>query len=477
MLGILILIIIGIIIVVVLVKAIMFKPKEEKFEPIEVREIDKTRAVESLQNMIRIKTVSYNEEEKINMLAFDEFKAYLLERYPNITKNCDRKLFDKTGILYHYKGKDSSNPTVLMSHYDVVPADESYWTKPAFEGIIEDEVLWGRGTLDTKTTLCAVMESIETLIEDGFIPQNDIYMAFSGDEEINGNGQVEIVKYFKENNISPALVLDEGGAVVEGVFPGMTQPAALIGIAEKGMMNVDFEVKSKGGHASAPPSDTPVTTLAKTVVKLQKNPFKTQMTEPTKLMFDTLGRHSTFGYKILFANLWLFRPILNFICTKKGGELNALMRTTTAFTKMSASETYNVIPPVAKVSANLRLLGNDTADISLNYMNQVISNKDINITNVYSMNPSVCSDVDCRGYDIVKRAVSLTWPEAVVSPYLMIACSDSRHYGEISKKVYRFSAMAMTSEERGTIHGHNERIPLDKIGKAVVFYHRVITQC
>ncbi len=463
-------------IAILLIRTFMFVPQKQDFKQIDIPDFDGDKAVESLQLMLKCKTISYNDTSLQDNAEFVKFQNLLLERYPNITKTCERKIFEENGILYVWKGKSSENPTVLMSHYDVVPIEEKSWSKPAFDAIIEDGVLWGRGTLDTKATLCGIMETTEQLIINGFVPQNDVYIAFGGDEEIAGESQPSIVKYMKENNIKPALVLDEGGAVVENIFPGVSQKTALIGIAEKGLLNVEFKAKSKGGHASAPPPHTPVGIVAKAAVKLENKPFKTQLSKATQEMFNCLGRHSNFVYKMIFSNLWLFKPVLDAICTKKGGELNALMRTTCALTKAQGGEAYNVIPPTATICANLRLLGQDTPEKAIEYMKNVIADDEIEITNIYGMPPCQCSDIDTNAYNIVQNAIAGTWQNVIISPYLMIACSDSRHYAEISNCVYRFSAMELSKEERGLIHGHDERVPVEKVKKVVEFYHRIIAQ-
>ncbi len=461
---------------ILVIRAISFSPIKENYKEIEMRDFDKNYAIESLKLMIKCKTISYNDKSLEDKAEFEKFRSLLSERYPNITKTCTMQLFDESGVLYLWKGKSSEKPSVLMSHYDVVPVEEKSWSKPPFDAVIENDVLWGRGTLDTKTTLLGVMESAENLIKQGFVPQNDIYFAFAGDEEVAGNAQPTIVKYMQDNNIKPAFVLDEGGAVVENIFPGVTQKAALIGIAEKGMLNVEFVAKSKGGHASSPPPHTPVGVVAAAAVKLESKPFKTQLSQATKEMFNTLGRYSNFTYKLIFANLWFFRPVLDFICTKKGGELNALMRTTCALTKLQGSEAFNVIPPKAVLGANLRLIGEDTPQSALEYMKGVINNDDIILNDIYSMAPCKCSKTNCGAYNIVQNAIASTWANTIISPYLMIACSDSRHYAKISDYVYRFSAMELSKEERAMIHAHDERIPLEKVVKVVEFYHKIIVQ-
>lgn len=462
---------------VILIRGAMFKPQKEEASRSEAVMLDEERIVEDMVKLLRCRTISYNDGSLIDKGEFEKFRRLLPELYPQVHKACDRELIGNTGILYRWKGKASEAPVVLMSHYDVVPVEEDQWEKPAFEGIVENREIWGRGALDTKGTLCGILEAAELLIGQGYVPEHDIYFSFGGDEEINGPTVPAIVEEMKKRGIRPAMVVDEGGAVVENVFPGVKSECALIGIAEKGLTNMRFTAVSRGGHASMPPAHTIVGELAKAVADVENHPFPMQFTKPVAEMFDRLGRYSTFGYRVLFANMWCFRPLLDKICKKAGGELNALMRTTCAMTKMSGSKAYNVIPPKAEVGMNLRLLGSDTVDSAKAYLEKVIHNPNIQVEFVEGWNPSPDSDTSCQEWKKLCRAVGDTWQEALVSPYLMMACSDSRHFCKITDRVYKFSAMKLSKDERGMIHGNNERVPVDTLVKTVEFYVRLMRYC
>lgn len=477
MLGWIILALVVVFLAVILVRAAMFKPKESEKKEFEDVSFDREAAINSLAELVRCRTVSYNEKELEDDAEFEKLIGKLPTLYPNVVKTCPMQRLEDRALLFHWKGRGDGKPSVLMAHYDVVPVEEENWTHPAFEAEISDGIMWGRGTLDTKVTFNGILSAAENLIKQGFTPENDIYFAFSGGEEVNGRGAVNIVEYFKAQGIELEMVVDEGGAVVQDVFPGVKESCGLIGIAEKGMLNLSYSVASAGGHASAPAPHTPVGKLALACAKVEAHPFKVHFTKPALEMFDTLGRRSSFLYRIIFANLWCFGGILDAMCKKSGGELNALLRTTVAFTQMSGSKAPNVIPPSASMVSNIRLNPEDSVDGAVEYIRSVINDSDVTLTVGQHMEPSPISRTDCVGWERVVNAVSGTWKGCIVAPYLMVQCSDSRHYGQISDRVYRFSAMELTKEERGTIHGNDEHIRLETIGHAVEFFIRLIKQC
>ena len=462
---------------VLVVRALCFKPKAQRKLDESPVDFDRDSAVTALQKLVQCKTISYNDSALEDDAEFQKLIDLLPGLYPEVFEKCSFQQLPGRALLFCWKGKSSDKPAVLMAHYDVVPVREELWEKDPFAGIIEDGVLWGRGTLDTKVTMNATLFAANTLISRNYTPENDIYFAFSGGEEVNGPGAKNIVDWFVENKIAPAIVVDEGGAVVENVFPGVKVPCGMVGIAEKGMINVQYTVHSGGGHASAPLPKTPITTLATACRKIVDNPFKMHLNKPAALMFDTLARHSSFVYKLIFANLWCFKPVLDMICKGSGGEMNALVRTTTAFTQAQGSTARNVIPAEASLVSNMRLSPLDSVASAEAYLRKVVNDPDVEITILESHEPSPVSEVDCDAYYRVADAVAETWRGCVVTPYLMVQCSDSRHYRDLSKNVYRFSAMDLTAEERRTIHGNNERIRLETIGKSVEFYLRLMQKC
>lgn len=462
---------------VVLARAALYRPAPELRADSDEVFVDYDHVVESLREMIRCKTVSSADPEREDAAEFDKFRAYLKERYPKLAENCSPERIGRCGVLYTWRGKSAERPTVLMAHYDVVPADGEDWDEPPFDAVLKDGYIWGRGALDTKVTLCAVMEAAEQLISEGFVPENDIYLAFSGEEEPAGPSAGDIVTALEERGVRPALVLDEGGAVVTGAFPGVSAPCALVGTAEKGQLRLALEAVSHGGHASSPPPQTIVGELAEAVCEVDATAGPFTMTPPVEQMLDTLGRHASFPMRIVLANLKLFKPVLDIVCRSSGGELNALMRTTCAATQMSGSPENNVLPAKASVGFNLRVINGETCDEAEARVRDAVSDPDITVRRLYAAEPSAFSETSGEAWDRLTDAIKRTWPKAVVSPYLMLAASDSRHYDRISRNVYRFCPLELSKEERGTIHGVNERIPTWKAVKCAEFYVRLIKSC
>ena len=464
-------------IAVIAVRTVRFTPKPQPEVSDETFPFNRDAAVDALAQLVRCKTVSYNDHSLEDDGEFEKLISLLPTLYPRVFEVCSMDRLPDRGLLVRWPGKEAGDPAVLMAHYDVVPVNEDNWEKPPFAGIIEDGILWGRGTLDTKVTFNGIFSAANYLIGQGFQPEKDIYFAFSGGEEVNGKGTPNIVQYFLDHQIQPAIVVDEGGAVVENVFPGVKLPCGLIGIAEKGMMNAQYRAVSAGGHASAPKPHTPVGVLSAACKRVEDHPFKAHIEGPAAQMFDTLGRHSTLLYRIIFANMWCFGWVIDLLGRTSGGEMNALVRTTVAFTQMEGSSARNVIPPEAKMVSNMRLNPADSVASALEYLKKTVNNPNVEITALESFEPSPVSETDCPAWNKVASAVAETWRGCIVSPYLMVQCSDSRHYGKLSNHVYRFSAMDLTAEERGTIHGNNERIRLDTVCKAVEFYIRLMKKC
>jgi len=434
--------------------------------------INTAKVTEDMQDLIRCRTVSSRDESEVDWDEVKKLQALLAERYPELHRTAPPLHIGKTGLLFHIAAgpADSapawSGPAVLMAHYDVVPVVQSEWSKPAFDAIIEGDTLWGRGTLDTKGTLCALLESAEQKLASGWRPRRDLFLAFSGEEETGGSSCPEIVSWFESQGIRPEFVLDEGGAIVEKPFPGVEGRCAMVGTAEKGSINIEVTVRGRPGHASAPPCHSAPSLAALAIGAIESHPYHCQLTTPVREMLRVLAPGRNHLYELIFKSA----------SRKIGGEVNALMHTTCAVTRLRAGDAYNVLPASASFGMNLRLLGIDTVDYAVARIRALLdavsreTGAQFDIKVLGSDNPSPVSRTDCPQWEALSSVILETWPGILVSPYLMMACSDSRHYCRISDKVYRFSGMFLSKEDRGMIHGKDERIRLPILFETVRFY-------
>ncbi len=465
-----------VLIAVIIIRAMKFNPEEVLgIEKVYVK-VDGKRAVDNLSTLVKIPTISVVDTENGEYSNHEKFIEKLLSLYPNIVKKAKFERIEGYGLVFKIEGKIDGRPSVLMSHYDVVPVEGQNWTFDPFSGEVVDGYVLGRGTIDTKGTLVCTCEAVETMLEDGFVPENDVYLCFGGDEEIGGDMCKIVVEHLKNQGVRPQLVFDEGGAVVGNIFPSVTRECAMVGISEKGLCDIQLTVNSSGGHASSPNANNPVTVLAKAICNIEKNQMKADIIPAVSEMFNVLGRHSSFAFKIIFANMWLFKPLVIKIFTSGGGETSAMCKTTFAFTTIEGSKANNVLPTTAKMNINVRVLNNVTVDQMVDHIKKAVNDDRVVVEPLLTNEPSPTTSVQSVGYRKVKNAIGCAFPNAIVSPYVMVAASDSRHFNGISDCVVKFDPFRLSKEARGTIHSFDEKISVQNIEDGVKFYINLLSQ-
>ena len=432
--------------------------------------------VKKLGNIIKIPTVSHPNPLDMDMSQFDLLLNTVKEMYPIVFGKCEYNITEDRAIKIKVNGMSSEKPTVLMAHYDVVPVVEEAWEHDPFLGEVIDGNLYGRGTLDTKCTMICALSALEKALEKGYVPKNDLYLCFGSNEEVFGLSQYHIVQEFKSQGIRPALVYDEGGAILNGAFPGVKEDTAFLGMGEKAMVNIKLSLESNGGHSSTPRKNGPVVRMSKAIAKLEKNPMKPKMSATVEELLNVLGRHMPFYFKIIFANMWLFKGLVNKLFVMLSADTRALLTSTFAFTMLNGGNQTNIIPNKVEANINVRISPFDTVETIVEHIRKVIDDKDIVIT-PYDETPAFpeCS-FKTEGYDIIKETVIETYPNTIVAPFLNIGGSDGKFYCEISDCVIRFSPFKVTNEERAGIHGNNEHISVEKLEKVLEFYERLLTK-
>lgn len=446
-----------------------------------VIDIDEAAAAERLAGAIRFKTISYHEPPEGYTGEFPEMQAYLEAAYPRVFKNLSKEVIGGHSLLLKWEGSnESEKPVLLLAHQDTVPViegTESDWTYPPFEGVIADGYIWGRGALDDKLSMCAILEAVELLLRDGFTPERTIYIAFGHDEEISGvDGATNIVSTLESRGKRFAAVLDEGGFITKGMVPDVDRPVALVGIAEKGYLTLSLTAEAKGGHSSMPPPNTAVGIVSRAVTKLEEHPFPAKLDGAALEMFQILAPSMPYVNRMALANLWLFRPLVLKEITDSQ-QANALVRTTTAATMLKGSDKENVLPIKAIAVVDFRILPGEIADGVTERVKEIIDDPRVKVEVLgKASNPSPVSDTGAPFYSaIVKSVKEVSADEPpVVAPYLLVAATDSRHYIPIADNIYRFIAVTITPEILSGLHGTDERIAAIEYIRAVKFYYQLL---
>jgi carboxypeptidase PM20D1 len=436
--------------------------------------INAEHAIESLQKALTYPTVSYEERALENGAAFQNFQDFLIARYPFIQDKGTVEIVDKRGILITLKGTEDGPPVVLMSHYDVVPVNGT-WQADPFSGTLIEGRIYGRGALDTKGTLISICEAFQDYFKTHDTLRQTTYLAFGGDEEVRGASAIKMRDIIHQRHPHLDFVLDEGGAVTGGIFPGVNTPVALVGLGEKGFMSVTLTVHDQGGHASTPQKETAITVLARAVRILnRKQLFKARYTDVVKGLLDGLYPYSEdFKIRYLFRHFTLFKGLIKTVILKRGGALPAMMRTTQAFTMMKGSEAMNVLPTKATIGINYRLITGETSDTVLKKITHALRKLPVTVSCEFKTEATSISLMD-EPYQKLQATIEKTWKDVITVPYLMVAATDGRHYHAISDHVYRFSAQQMFKQELAMIHSVDESIKIEHYLECVQFYRTLI---
>lgn len=424
-----------------------------------------------LSRMVQYDTVSVpdtNQREK-----FLGFHKILEELFPLVHDRLEKTEIDGN-LLFFWKGKSSEKPLVLMSHQDVVPA-EGQWQHGPFSGDIENGLVWGRGTSDTKCSVMAFFQAVEELLAAGYVPENDVYLSSSCTEEWSGDGCPKLVNELKKRGVRPWLVCDEGGGVITDPMGGIKGNFAMLGVFEKGRANVRFTAKSDGGHASTPPAHSPIARLSAFVNEVEtRRVFRRKLPKEVAAMFETLAPYATFPMKLIFSNLWLFRPILLQVLPMISSQAGAMIRTTAAFTMLSGSDAFNVLPQEATLGANLRFIPHQGMEESLSILKKLAKKHKLSMDVVIANDYTKPVDIHGEAFQTVQRTVERTFPGCPSSPYVMTGATDSRFYQDICENVVRFAPVVYGPKQMKGMHGVDETIGIDCLPGAVDFYKNLI---
>ncbi len=468
------LLIVTLLCIVLLLRTFLLPATAHKQIPTSNIQIDLSTASTHLAQAISIPTISFDEQVKINLPAILTFHSFLQETYPLVHNHLTRKVINTHSLLYHWEGLDKSKKAILLvAHFDVVPVNAKKWQSPPFKGYQTESHTWGRGSLDNKSSLISIFEAIQFLLEKNFKPQRSIYLALGHDEEIGGKqGALKIAQYLEKQKIPFQFVLDEGSIVTEGTVPGIKAPVALIGLGEKGFANFELKIESQGGHSSMPPSRSIIGLLGEQIHLLEQNPMPAYLDGIPLQMFQHLAPHMSFFNQVVFANSWLFKPlILNSL--EKNPATNALIRTTLAATLIKSGVKANIIPKNGSVIINARIHPHNRIEDVKKFLNESLNlaKSGIHLSiKADRSEPSTLSPSKGPEYKFIERAISHTFPKAIIAPSLVLGATDSRHFQKLTPHIFRFLPILIPQRELSLFHGVNERISKRNLQRMIRFY-------
>ncbi|RKR18611.1 M20/M25/M40 family metallo-hydrolase [Arthrobacter oryzae] len=444
------------------------------------------RAAASLAELVGYRTVSSRAAGAVETAEFEAFIAALPRLYPAVHAALELELVNGHALLYRWPGTAPAEDraedpaaqeraAVLMAHYDVVPAgDPAEWTQPPFSGHNDGTFLWGRGTLDDKGQLVAILEAAESLLRAGYAPAHDLYLSFGNNEETAGDSAEAAADLLAGRGVKPWLVLDEGGAVAGGAFPGVSRPAAVVGVAEKGILDVELLTRDPGGHASTPPRMGSTARLARAITRIERNPFPQSLPDVTEEMLRRFGPHAPAPLRAAFANVALLRRPITWLFGRLGNETNAMTRTTVAITTLEGSSGANVLAATAKANANIRIAVGESVAGTMAQLRKIIRDPKVELRVVEGNDPSPVSPSSGPQWDLLTDCIGQVFPEAIITPYIMMGGTDSRRFTGICPAVYRFAPFCMDVAARGSIHAVDEKIALQTLGQGVRFYETLM---
>jgi carboxypeptidase PM20D1 len=426
-------------------------------------------AAEHLAALIRVPTVSAAPDPA----AVAAFHDRLRELYPLVAERLEWETVGDGALLLTWRGGDAA-PVVLMAHLDVVPVTEQRWSADPFAGRIEHGAIHGRGALDDKGALVAILDAVESLLAEGVVPPGDVHCCFGHDEEVLGSGSRAIATLLRDRGVRPALVVDEGGAVVEGVLPGVRGALAVIGLAEKGVATVRLTARAAGGHASVPPRHSAPGRLAAALLRLERHPQPARTSPIVARMAAALApRLPGPARRIVAAPI--LRPLLGPALGRVGGTAGALARTTVAVTRVSGGTADNVLAAEASAVLNVRVAPGDRLEQVVARIRRTVRDPDVEVALVDGHEASPVSRAEGPAWERMIAAVGAAYPDALPVPYVTVQASDARWFAQWCDTVYRFMPFAISAEQLAAIHGPDESIDVAALEAGVRFFRALIT--
>ena len=498
--------------------------------PLETSQPDRAltdHAAESLAQAIRIPSVT-GDRAKIKELG-----RFLRERYPNVADTMDCAVLPDGSMLLRWCSAQLSdqNPVLLAGHLDVVPGGDGWTVCEPFEGLRQDGRVYGRGAMDCKGLVIAMLEAAESLMQEGYAPKRDLYFAFGADEESGGkHGAKAIADTLEQQGLKFDLILDEGGTIQDMECDGRTYSAAVIGMAEKQQVEYRMTVTCPGGHTSQPRRTTAVGILSEAICRIESAQPHHRVIPLVRKRLDAAISMYPFGKRFVIANKPLFNLLVGLafpintngtlltprirqlwhesppakvnitlygtcredyeaLC-QNGAAFDAVvdaldwlqqegilvnLNTTIVPTKVEGSfPAYNVLPSTVSARLNARLLPGDDPEKVLSDLQELLSDLPLEVELVHAGEESFITSDKQPMYRLLRDTIQERFLHLPCIPTLMPSDSDARHYSGLSDCVLRFAPIVTGAEGGGNTHMGDEFLAEDSLGIAVELYRNLM---
>lgn len=418
-----------------------------------------------LQKMLQCKTISV--KDSYDDTEFARLRTVVEEQFPLLHEKAKRYTFSQDCWVYHIPGKDSSRNIMLMSHHDVVSADED-WKYDPFSGTIADGKVWGRGAADTKGSLCAILFAMEEMLAAGFQPEVNVYLASSHNEELGGDGITSALAWFQEKGITFEVILDEGGAIVEPPLGKMKcEKCAMVAVHEKGRLKIKCKATVESSHVSLTGyKDNPVERMSSFIQEISsKNRFIRDWNPQVKEMFSQLAPYCGFPMNVLFCNLWLFGGLIKRLLPKINSTAGGMIGTTCAFQNIQGSTNEKI----CTADAMLRNINEEDLEQDLEALKEIAKKYKVEVE-VERREYYAPADMSLKAYQYTMESLGKVFPCYPAAPYILPAGTDAWKLTPICPCVIRFAPTRMSSSQLASIHAVNENIDVAAIYEAAVFY-------
>ncbi len=363
-------------------------------------------------------------------------------------------------LIARYRGDGSSGkrPILILGHMDVVEARPEDWERPPFELTSDDTYFYARGTIDNKFGIAQVTSTFIRLKKEGFVPNRDLIIAFSGDEE-SGMVSTRLLAYDRPDLAEAEFALnsDSGGGALTARGDALTY---LVQAAEKTYATWEITAYNPGGHSSRPRPDNAIYDLADAIQKIRAHRFPVRWNDTTLEYFEETGHQM--GGELGDAMIrFAANPDDQEAAERLSAESSYVgaTRTTCVVTMLRAGHAENALPQSATATVNCRIFpGVSVADIEAT-LREVVGNDAIEFKSIYEPTESPVSELREEVRAALSDAVHPRYPEIRLLPYMSSGGTDGMHFRSAGIPTWGAGGIFMNPDEVFA-HGLNERVPI-----------------